>query len=102
MFPHESFSCTGALIKGGLGSRGKDHYFCKSCLNFIYSQIGGAGYRINLRTSILDNAASFEPFVEVMTEEKMSWATVPAKHSYARSPESLEELHALMDDYKTS
>lgn len=102
MFPYESFSCTGELIKGGLGSSGKDHYFCKSCKNFIYSQIDGASYRVNLRTSILDNAASFEPFAEVMTDQKMSWATVPAKHSYSQSPESLEELQALMDDYKNS
>lgn len=102
MFPQESFSCTGELIKGGLGSVGKDHYFCKSCLNFIYSQIGVASYRVNVRTPILDNAASFEPYVEVMSDEKMSWATVPAKHSYAQAPESLDELQALMDDYKNS
>ena len=77
MFPKESFQCTGELIKGGLGSHGKDHDFGKSCLNFVYSQIGAANYRINVRTSILDDAALFEPFVEVMTDEKMSWAQVP-------------------------
>ncbi len=99
MFPAEAFSCTGALIMGGLGSGGGKHYFCKSCLNFIYSQIAGAEQRINLRTSILDKAASFEPLVEVMTDEKMPWAHVPAKHSFARYPESLDALQALMDDY---
>lgn len=99
MFPHDSFSYTGELIKGGLGSDGRTHFFCKSCLNFIYSQIGGAEQRINLRTSVLDNAAAFEPYVEVMTDEKMPWATVPAVHSLARYPESLEHLQDLMDAY---
>ena len=99
MFSFDSFSYEGELTKGSLGSSERTHYFCKSCLNFIFSQIGGADQRINLRTPILDDAALFEPFVEVMTEEKMPWASVPAIHSFARFPETLEELQALMDDY---
>ncbi|NIA71476.1 GFA family protein [Pelagibius litoralis] len=99
MFPSDGFSYTGELIKGGLGSSGRTHYFCKSCLNFVFSQIGGADQRINLRTSVLSEAASFEPFVELMTDEKMPWASVPAVHSFAQYPESLEELQALMDEY---
>ncbi len=100
MFPYESVSFTGEFVQGGLGSEGKDHFFCKSCLNFVYSRIGAAHNRINLRTSILENASSFEPFVEVMTDEKMTWSTVPAKHSYAQSPKTLEELQDLMDAYR--
>ena len=102
MFPNDGFACSGNLFKGGLQTRGRDHYFCKSCGNFVYSQIGGTSQRINLRTSILDDAASFKPFVELMTDEKMEWAAVPTKHSYRQSPDSLEELHALMDEYKGS
>ncbi len=101
MFPGDSFSCTGDLVQGGLGASGRVHHFCKSCLNFVYSQIGTASQRVNLRTSILDQAASFEPFVEVMTDEKMPWVHVPAVHSYPRFPASLEELQSLMDDYST-
>ncbi|MEP5759911.1 MAG: GFA family protein [Litoreibacter sp.] len=100
MFPSDSFSYTGDLFKGGRQSSGRDHYFCKSCGNFIYSQIDDADQRINLRTSILNGAASFEPFVELMTKEKIPWATVPAKHSYQQSPDSPEDLQALMDEYR--
>ena len=92
MFSRDAVTFTGDLIKGGLGTEGRDHYFCKFCLNFIYSQIGGADHRINLRTSVLDTAADFPPFVEIMTDEKMPWATVPTKHSYARFPETAEDL----------
>lgn len=99
MFPSDGFSCSGDLIKGGLGSDGVTHYFCKSCLNFIYSQITGAEQRINLRTSVLDEAAHFEPFVEVMTAEKLPWVHVPAAHSFSRYPASREELQSLMDGY---
>jgi hypothetical protein len=99
MFPEAGFSCKGELIKGGLGGSGRVHYFCKSCLNFIYSEIGERSQRINLRTSVLDDAALFEPFVELMTDEKMPWAKVPAAHSFSSYPESLEELRALMDEY---
>ena len=99
MFPSGAFSCTGELIKGGLGSSGRAHYFCKSCLSFVYSQIVGADQRINLRTSTLHRAAAFEPFVELMTDEKMPWAHIPAVHSFSRYPESLDELQGLMDDY---
>ncbi len=87
MVPSDGFSCSGELITGGLGSVGRVHCFCKSCLNFVFSRIGGAEQRINLRTSVLDEAALFEPFVEVMTEEKMPWVRVPAVHSFARYPE---------------
>lgn len=100
MFPRDSVSITGELVQGGLGSEGKDHFFCKSCKNFVYSQIGAANDRINIRTSMLDDAASFPPFVEVMTDDKLDWVSVPVAHSYKQSPTSLEELHALMDAYQ--
>lgn len=100
MFPRDSFSCSGELVKGGLGTSGREHYFCKSCLNFIFSRVAGADARINLRTSILDKAASFEPFVELMTSQKMPWASVPALHSFSEFPKSAEDLQALMDAYR--
>ena len=102
MFPADSFSCFGPLIKGGLGTEGREHFFCKSCLNFIYSKIAGAEGRINLRTSVLHDAALFEPYVEVMTDSKMPWVTVPVVHSFAQFPKSLDELQVLMDGYSAA
>ena len=99
MFPSDGFSFTGELIKGGLGTGGRMHFFCKSCLNFIYTQIEGAEHRVNLRTSVLNDAAAFDPFIEVMTEEKMPWVNVPVVHSFARYPDSLDHLQSLMDAY---
>lgn len=99
MFPSESFSCTGPLLVGGLKDPDRVHHFCKSCMNFIYSQIKGAEHRVNVRTSVLHNAAMFEPFVEVMTDAKLPWVHVPVTHSFSKHPTSLDELQLLMDEY---
>jgi hypothetical protein len=99
MFPSDGIAITGDVIKGGLGSAERTHYFCASCLNFIYSQMKGADHRINLRTSLLDDGAAFEPFVELMTDQKVPWSKTPAVHSFVQFPTTLDELNALMDSY---
>ena len=101
MVPLDGFACTGEVIRGGLGSDTRRHYFCKSCLNFVYSRIGADSPRINLRTSVLDDAAAFAPFVELMTEDKLPWVEVPAEHSFARFPDTVETLHGLIEAYAT-
>lgn len=99
MFPRDAFSCAGDLVEGGRGTAGRAYYLCRSCLNFVFTRIDAAGSRVNLRTSVLDDAADFAPFVEVMAGEKLPWVHVPAVHSYTRYPETPEELQALMADY---
>lgn len=99
MFAKDAFSCTGALAIGGLKSEDRTHYFCKSCLNFVYSQVGGPNARINLRLSMLDNADLFPPFLEMMTDEKLPWAHVPALHSYPQFPSKTEEFQDLVAAY---
>lgn len=99
MVPIEGFSCSGELIRGGVGTTDRSHFFCKKCLNNIYSRVDGAAHRVNLRTALLDQAAAFAPFVELMTDEKLPWAEVSAQHRYARFPASPQELEALFDAY---
>ena len=99
LFPSSGFSCTGELIRGGLGSGARTHYYCKACLGLIYTKIEGADDRITLRTSVLNEAELFEPFVELMTDEKMPWVNVPAAYSFKRFPTSVDELKALLEEY---
>ncbi|MEM8685758.1 MAG: GFA family protein [Pseudomonadota bacterium] len=99
VFPSSGFSCSGELITGGLGSGPRAHYYCKACLSLVYTQIEGADDRINLRTSVLNDAALFEPFVELMTDEKVPWAHVPVVHSFPRFPASADEFKALLEAY---
>ncbi|QDL93834.1 aldehyde-activating protein (plasmid) [Paroceanicella profunda] len=97
VFPGDSSSCIGDLTEGGLFSSGRRHVFCRSCLNFICSPIAGADQRINLRTSILNDAAPFGPFVALRTGEKLPWAHGPAGHSFSQYPAGPDDLQALMN-----
>lgn len=99
MFPAEGVSITGELAIGGLRTKQREHNFCPKCLNLIFTRIKGADTRINLRVSVLDDLSWFKPFIELMTEDRLSWSRVPAVHSYARFPETIEDLESLMADY---
>lgn len=99
MFSADKVAITGDLVIGGLRSEGRRHYFCAACKNFVYSQIVAAPERMNVRTSLLDRAADFAPYAEVMTQESMPWATVPAVRRFETGPASLEALANLMADY---
>ncbi len=61
MFPADSFSVTGDLMRGGLRSKGREHHYCRSCLTFVYSRIAGADERVNLRISVRDDPAALPP-----------------------------------------
>lgn len=84
---------------GGLKSDAQEHYFCASCMCFVYSRVNGAKERINVRTSMLDNAALFPPFVELMTDFKRPWVSTQATRSFSRFPETKEELQTLLAEY---
>ncbi len=99
MIPEHGFSCTGEVIRGGLGEPTRAHWFCKSCLGFVFSRVAWAPHRVNLRSSLLEEGASLAPFIEVMTEQKLPWAQVDVVHSFARTPSSVAELDALMAAY---
>ncbi|AUQ58066.1 hypothetical protein PhaeoP30_01140 [Phaeobacter inhibens] len=99
MFPAEAVTATGELVLGGKHSEARKHYYCPTCLSFVLSRLKAAPERVNLRASLLDDLTWFTPLVEIMTEDKQPWATVPASHSYARFPTTAEELADLMDDY---
>lgn len=99
MVPTRDFSVPGKTAIGGLRSPGREHFFCASCLCFVYSRVNGGQERINLRTSILDDATHFPPFVELMTDFKRPWANTQALRSFGRFPETVDELTVLLADY---
>ena len=68
-------------------------------MSFAFTRIEGADSRVNLRASVLDDLTWFAPFVELMTEEKLPWVSIPAVRSYSRFPGTMEEIESLMTDY---
>jgi len=70
------------------GLRGEDvrHYFCGDCMSWMFTRMNGVDFMVNVRATLLDEAAWFEPFVETYTSEKLPWASTPAKHSFPQFP----------------
>lgn len=100
MIPTEGFSVLGKLVIGGLRTAARQHHYCPQCMGFIFTRMEGVNSRINLRATVLDDLTWFVPFIELMTEEKVPWASVPAAYSFARIPDTAEQVEALMEDYQ--
>lgn len=84
--PAEGFAVTaGEPVIGGLHGPTR-HYFCPRCMTWMFTQPAGMDQLVNLRPSILDDHAWFEPSVEFWTAEKLPWASTPAVHSFATAP----------------
>ena len=56
------------------------------------------GSFVNVRSTMLDDAGSYTPFIETYTSEKLPWATTPAVHSFERFP-PMEQFAMLLADY---
>lgn len=101
MVPKSSFHCKGDLITGGLQSAERQHFYCPQCLNFVYSQIGNtADTRINLRSSILDRAAEFRPYVSLICDHRHQWIDLNTPHNFQHYPSSQTELDELFQGYQ--
>jgi hypothetical protein len=98
IFPAECFAVTaGEPVIGGMHGELR-HYFCDHCLSWAYTQPEGFDGIINVRTTLLENAEDFPPFMETCTSEKLSWATSGAVRSYDKFPRP-DDLDALFREY---
>jgi hypothetical protein len=87
----------GDPVIGGLHGATR-HYFCPHCLSWLFTLPEGIDNFVNIRTTVLDNAAGLEPFIETWTREKLPWATTPAIHSFETFP-TYEEYAGLVEEY---
>jgi len=55
------------------------------------------GY-VNVRASMMDDAESLAPYIETCTNEKLSWATTGAVHSFPTFP-GPDEFPALLAEF---
>lgn len=87
MFPAQAFRvATGAPVKGGANGPDLDHMFCPSCMTWMYTRIAGLPDLVNVRAPLFDDPAWNTPYLETMTDEKLPWATTPARQSFAGFP----------------
>lgn len=96
--PSTGFAVTsGAPVIGGLHGSTR-HYFCPHCLSWMFTRPEGLDHIVNLRATMLDDHGWVVPFAEFWTQEGLSWAKTPARHSFATQPE-YEEFPAILADY---
>ncbi len=86
LFPMNSFEVIeGEPVIGGM--HGDDrHYFCPHCMSWLYTRPNGLDDLVNVRSTLMDDAKSYEPFIETYTSEMLSWARTPAIHSFKTLP----------------
>jgi hypothetical protein len=84
--PSDGFEVTaGDPVLGGLD---RDmHYFCASCMTWMFTRPRSMDGFVNLRPTMLDDHAWFVPYIESFIAEKLPWATTPAMHSFERFPD---------------
>ena len=87
----------GEPVIGGLRGATR-HFFCPHCMSWLFTRPDGMDEFVNLRTTMLDDAADLAPFIETWTREKLPWATTPAIHSFETLP-PMERYPELVAEY---
>lgn len=93
-FAKDAFSVTeGETAIGGLHGSTR-HFFCAYCMSWLFTRPDGLDSIVNVRITMLDDPASYPPYIETYTSEKLAWAVTAAVRSFEQFPlfESYEEL----------
>lgn len=98
LYSSDGFKLTlGEPVIGGLQGATR-HYFCPHCMSWLFTHPEGMDEFINIRSTLMDDAQSFSPFIETYTDEKLPWAATPAVHSFKKFP-SPENFPALLSEF---
>lgn len=96
--PSAGFAVTeGEPVIGGLHGTSR-HYFCPHCMSWLFTRPEGMDAFVNVRTTMLDQADVFPPFIETWTSEKLPWAVTPAARGYDAFP-PFEDFEGLTKAY---
>ena len=83
---------TGEPAPGGLNR--DRHQVCPECMTWMFTRTREMDL-INLRPTMLDHHAWFEPFVDAYLAEALPWASTGAKRRFERFPD-MNEYPALI------
>ena len=97
-YPVGGFEVTqGEPVVGGLHGALR-HLFCPYCMSWMFTRPPGMDDMVNVRSTLLDDARSYRPFIETYTSERLLWARTPAVHSFERFPPP-ERFPALLAEF---
>lgn len=86
--PAEGFELTqGETERGGLHAA-HHHHHCGWCKSWLFTQMEGMDWFVNVRATALDDAGWYVPFIDTCTDEKLPWVTTPAAHRYPGFPDA--------------
>ena len=74
------------------------HYFCPRCMSWMFTRPEGVDWFVNVRPTMLDETAWFEPFIETWTSEKLAWVQPVATHGYPELP-AFDAYGGLIEEY---
>ncbi|WP_375404107.1 GFA family protein [uncultured Sphingomonas sp.] len=99
LYPSDALAITaGEPVIGG--SRGATrHYFCPRCMSWLFTRPEGMDDFVNVRSTLLDNARSYRPFMETYTGEKLAWAATGAMRSFDTLP-APDSFPTLLAEFK--
>lgn len=101
LFPSTCFEVVaGEPVIGGLRGATR-HYFCPECMSWLFTRPEVMDELVNVRSTMLNDAQSYRPFIETYTSEKLPWASTGAVHSYAKFPLP-EDYPALLAEFSQS
>ena len=98
MVPAEGFAVTqGEPVIGGLHGADIHHYFCPHCMTWMFTRPQGMDF-VNVRPTMLEDAAWFRPYMETYTRTKLAFAETGAARSFETFP-AMEEIGELVRGY---
>lgn len=87
LFATSDFLVTqGEPVIGGLRGATR-HFFCPQCLGWLFSRPAGIDDYVGVRSSLLEDARRYAPFMETWTREKLPWAYTGARVSFEGFPD---------------
>lgn len=93
-FPTEAVEViAGEPVLGGM-KREVRHFFCPSCMSWMFSRMDGLEWFTNVRSGVLLDPQRFAPFIEAWTDEQLPFAQTGAAKSYPQFP-PMEEFEPL-------
>jgi hypothetical protein len=98
LYPAERFSVSnGEPVIAGLKGATR-HYFCSSCMSWLYTVPEGFDAFVNVRSSMLDNGSAHRPFADMWLSDGFSWAESGAERKFETVPDKAQ-FGELMADY---
>lgn len=84
--PREGFEVIrGEPVLGGVGDP-PIHHHCPACKSWVFTRPVQPAHFVNVRTTMLDEHAWAQPFVELYRREGFAWAATGARHSFQGMP----------------